>query len=490
MPNKRVITHTFYTCILSIFCVFANAQQLNETAFDQLLGVSDDIPVIIMLKSDAAQSSRESNRRSGARNGGWMNLNDYIDYVQNEVSDEMGWVNFNEIVKYENVPAMAKTITKEEFQRLSSSNLVQAIYEDSFYERILSKNIESIGLPNIPSAPNGQNSGEGVSVAVIDSGVEYDHPYFENRVVDGACFSKLKSCHNNQMKDFSPKAGRPCSGVSGCYHGSHVAGIVAGRSTSNSGVAPKANILALNAYSIQGNRQGFTVSDQMSALDWVLKNKTKHNIVAVNMSLGGGFSQTTCNDNPLKRFVDTLLQRGVITVISSGNESKTNGVSKPGCIETAVTVGSLEPDGNISRFSNSYAALDIVAPGGKIYSADLNGEYKVASGTSMSAPHVAGAVALLASRFPQASAAQIIESLQQGPLFRDPRNGLSHPRLFLPNSIKWLKDKLGASVDTPKPSKPEPPKQKKANCEAKRIDGILIENTSAECKNESEEIQW
>lgn len=463
----------------------ALAQALDQQDFNQLLDDQAQAPVIVLLKSP---NSEKTSNKSGFTNGQWLSLGDYIDEAQRHLAKDMGWVNFNDIVKYKHVPAMAKTVTATEFKQLNSSDLVAAVYHDRIntFTDIGDIGAQLIGTTEIEDA---QNAGKGTSVVIIDSGVEVNHPYFQNRVIDGACFSKAKSCPNGQSADFGKQAGRPCQGNKGCFHGTHVAGIVAGRGTKISGVAPAANILSVNVASIFHGRMGISDSDIMQALEWAYEHHQKYNIAAVNMSLGGGRFYTECDDSPVKPLIDALLSVGVITTISSGNSAFTDSVGSPGCVSTAITVGSLELDGTVSSFSNSYQHLDILAPGGKIMSASLNGSYLATSGTSMSAPQVAGAIAMLKAEFVKADAGQIIKAILSGSSYRDPRNNVKTPTLFLPSAITALKNMnlgAGGSADKPKP----PVKSDKPNCETTQIDGILIEDSSSDCAVEQGGIQW
>lgn len=185
--------------------------------------------------------------------------------------------------------------------------------------------------------------------------------------------------------------------------------------------------------------------------------------------------------------MDLLATRGVVTVIAAGNEGRDDGVASPGCISTAVTVGSIEPEGTISAFSNSYSQLDMVAPGGHITSSVLNGEYAESSGTSMAAPHVAGAIALLKSTYPKATAQQLIAALQHGNAFTDPRNNVQTPALYLPTALAYLQQMM-SSVPPPKNS-PVPDNTPQLHCR-QVIDGIVIENTDAACQSQEGSLQW
>ena len=439
--------------------------------------------MIVVLKS--VVSSKQKSGLIG--NGQWLNLSDYINETQRLLSKDMGWVNINEIVKFRYVPAMAKNVNESELAKLVQSDLVEAVYPDRFNQFSLENSAKMIGLNQVNHYHTG---GKGFAVAVVDSGVEASHPFFSGRVIDGACFSRFGSCEGGRSQALGVQAGEPCNNAKVCMHGTHVAGIVAGSNSAMSGIAPSASIVPINVFSEANGRYGVADSDIMQALEWVYQNHQKHKIAAVNLSVGGGFFTQTCDQIPVKRLIDLLLDKGVITVVAAGNDRKINGVASPACVESAVTVGALDPDGSISNFSNSYYALDMVAPGGNIVSSVPNGGYDKSSGTSMASPQVAGAVVTLKSLFPQAGATEIVQALKQGSAFRDPRNNITTPSLYLPSAINWLAANHSDSAVLPRSNTPKPVM---TNCKPQRIDGVLIESASTDCKTESKNsgaIKW
>jgi subtilisin family serine protease len=300
-------------------------------------------------------------------------------------------------------------------------------------------------------------------VAILDTGVQANHPFLNGRVVAEACFSTTSAasnatslCPGGASSSTAAGSAAPCT-IAGCDHGTHVAGIAAGRAsgaTTFFGMAPDANILAVKVFSSFSDTPGnmpcananrpspcilsFT-SDQIRALQHVLDRRAALNVVAVNMSLGGGNNASACDTDARKPLVDSLRAARVATVISSGNDALTAGVGAPGCISTAVTVGSTTKTDGISAFSNSSGLVDLLAPGSSINSSVTGSGFGVKSGTSMAAPHVTGAFAAIRSAVPTATSDEILAALQAtGRAISDPRNAITRTRIDIEAAVNRL----------------------------------------------------
>ncbi|MDZ7792063.1 MAG: S8 family serine peptidase [Xanthomonadales bacterium] len=445
----------------------------------------DDLPVIIGLNVPQAN-------RAAAR-GEWENLNDYIDRVQRELTEEMGWRNFNDIVRYEHLPAMARSIGRKDAERLLASRHVDALYANRVNQLYLRDSMEIVGVAEA-LAQGGDGSDQ--VVAVLDTGIDPAHPFLRGKVVDGACFSLVGSCPGGSRFEDGVGAATPLA-----RHGSHVAGIAAGRNDEFSGIAPEARLISLQVFSRIDGRFGAADSDVLRALDWLYSRLDRYPVASVNLSLGSnaGYTEHCDSDSPYTAIFRRLHEAGVVVVVASGNEGRTGGVGSPACVSYAVSVGSTDKSGAVSDFSNSGPTLDIIAPGDDIESAVPGGDFTRLSGTSMAAPHVAGAVAALRSLYPQTDADLLVRALtESGQTFRDPRNGHTSARLDLSAAIQWLRreqqpepvpEPEPAPTPTPEPQ-PEPaprprpvpePEPEPAPVDPdlplcrERIDGILIE---------------
>nr|WP_281174041.1 S8 family serine peptidase [Methylomicrobium agile] len=134
--------------------------------------------------------------------------------------------------------------------------------------------------------------------------------------------------------------------------------------------------------------------------------------------------------------MDNLRSVGIATVISSGNASYTDSMGAPGCISTAVSVGSTNKNDQVSQFSNSAGFLNLLAPGENIRSSILGDGFANFNGTSMAAPHVAGAWALLKQKTPGLSVAAALNALAStGQPVMDYRNGITKPRIDVAGAL-------------------------------------------------------
>lgn len=364
--------------------------------------------------------------------------------------------------RYQTVPGLAARVTAAGLRALEEHPDVAWVAADLIGTGALDLSVPRIGADRVQARYVG---GRGVVVAVIDSGVERDHPDLAEALIHEECFCRGTcgtvggaGCKPDCCPDGSARASGPGSAAAGHPHGTHVAGIVLSRgAVASVGVAPDADLVAIRV--LDENNAG-VVSDWLAALDWIAA--ARPDVRVVNMSLAsllvfagdcangcaaqcrpeqGCDPRTVCGINQmLADVVARLRQRGTVVVAASGNNSNANAMSTPGCVPGVVSVGALDPDERVAFFSNASTELDLLAPGVDIISSGLNGglslfcstigEQRVCGGTSMAAPHVAGTATLLAAAVPGASAARIEAAMiETGIPVRDGRNQRVYPRL-------------------------------------------------------------
>jgi len=255
-------------------------------------------------------------------------------------------------------------------------------------------------------------SGSGWVVAVLDTGIDRNHPFLRAFVAE-SCYSGNGNCPNGTTQQTGAGAAAACTYASGCDHGSHVAGIATGASqsgfTSLEGIARGARVMPIQVFTRftgtdctnLGKSSPCILSradDQVAALEYVYSQRFNYSIAAASMSLGGGRNTGFCDSDSRKPIIDNLRAAGIATVIAAGNDGYTDAVSTPGCISSAVVVGATNKDDTVASYSNSVNYLDMFAPGSNITSSVPTNAFGVKSGTSMATPHVAGAWALLQSQ--------------------------------------------------------------------------------------------
>jgi subtilisin family serine protease len=324
---------------------------------------------------------------------------------------------------FETVPFVAADVPTDALDDLLASGLVADVSVDLEYRPALATSTRLVQADRMWGSGL---TGRGTAIAVLDNGVDRSHPFLRDRLVAEACFSESNGavrslCPSGAATQIGPGTARACTGSSGCFHGTHVAGIAVGRGTNTFGVAPLAELIAVQVFSRRRDGGGdvTSTSSLIAALEHVYSLRDTYDIAAVNLSLSGlkvnGQPYTTAcdaEDPALQAVVAQLRTAGIATIAATGNEGFTGGIGRPACLSSVIAVGSADAVGVAERSNNHPTLTDLLAPGEAIRSSVLAGGYGVASGTSMAAPHVAGAFALLREQRPAASVAALLEDLK------------------------------------------------------------------------------
>jgi subtilisin family serine protease len=376
---------------------------------------------------------------------------DDIAKAQSELGDELELHAWRFTRRFKTIPFVALEVGPDALGALESSPNVTAVEEDRLARPTLDVSGPLIGADQAWAQGF---DGTGWTIAIIDTGVDRNHPFLTGKVVDEACFSQNGNCPNGQTEQLGEGSAAPCTyAVEGCTHGTHVAGIAAGRGTAFSGIGRGANLIALQVFSRFTGRddcgngedpctQTFT-SDQIAGLERSFELRNTFQIAAVNMSLGGGefSSQSACDvsNAARKAAIDNLRSVGIATVIAAGNEFLTDALDAPACISSAVSVGATTKSDTVISFSNSATFLSLLAPGVSILSSVPGGGFERMSGTSQATPHVAGAWAILKQHSPTASVDAVLSALQvSGKPITDPRNGITKSRIDVVQALAQL----------------------------------------------------
>lgn len=227
--------------------------------------------------------------------------------------------------------------------------------------------ITAFDLPNAWA----KSKGEGVKVAVLDTGVDLDHPDLKPNLLQGYNFVEpgKEPWDDNQ-------------------HGTHVAGIIAAANNDVGmvGVAPEAKIVPVKVLNRAGNGSLLDVS---KGIRWAV-DEAKVDIIC--MSLG--------SPNPVqevRKAIQHALSKNVVCFVAAGNAGVTKEVYYPANYPETIAIGSIDENLCRSGFSNTGENLDFMAPGGRIFSTVPDNWYAILSGTSMAAPFAAGVAALVLS---------------------------------------------------------------------------------------------
>ena len=370
------------------------------------------VRVIVGLRTDFTPEGRLSRPQAEDQRNAIENAGDGL-------LAELAGTGYQTLREYETVPYVALNLTPAALRAVQDSPRATTVQEDVAVPADLAQSTPKVQAPTMWA---NNLTGGGKTIAVLDTGVDRFHPFLGGRVVEEACYSSSSNCPNGTKTQTGTNSAAPCTYASdGCRHGTHVAGIAAGQGSNFSGVAPNANIMAVQVFSrFTGSvcntaaedpcTRTYT-SDQIAGLERVYQLRNTRSFAAVNMSLGGGRYFSSCDTDSRKAIIDNLRAAGIATVVSSGNDGYTDSVGAPACISTAVTVGSTTKQDTLAVDSNMSTMVDLLAPGDSINSSVPGGGFAFFSGTSMAAPHVAGAWALLEEQNPAKSWYDILFSL-------------------------------------------------------------------------------
>ncbi len=307
-------------------------------------------------------------------------------------------------------------------------------------------------------------TGQNVGVCVIDTGVDYTHPSLgactRQQFLSGQC-SKVVGGYDFHDNDPDP--------MDDNGHGTHIAGIVASSNSQYRGIASGAKILALRALGLQG-----TDAVILASIDWCIQNAALYNIKVITMSIGDGYVYTDLNCPPTYNpAIQRAVNAGIFVDVASGNGGNIIGISQPACAKNVASVGAVY-DANLGPYSCDPATtqdqltcftdrgsnLDLLAPGAIIRSTAStqgsicgapNGGFGDCSGTSMAAPHVAGAAALLNEINSNLRPQQIETILRAtGVPISDPRTSLVFPRIDTLNALQSRNNPLLAISGVPR----------------------------------------
>lgn len=265
-----------------------------------------------------------------------------------------------------------------------------------------------------------------ITVAVIDTGIDTDHPYFNGRLTGG------RNCFNGSSYPEDDTG-----------HGTHVSGVVINCTNNlNVKVMP---IKSLNA-------EGGTLNSIVSGINYAVSQR----VHVINLSLESPYGR---HSKYLEEAIENAVSKGIVVVVAAGNGEKithtpvdTANVS-PANMDNAIVVGALDETGTKGNFSNYGDSVDVIAPGVDVPSTYLEGKYALMSGTSQAAPHIAAVAAMFKLAYPSYTPAQIEALIKQycvdkGPSGRDDFYGEGCPDMYdaIPDCTVSFDSNGGSSV--------------------------------------------
>jgi len=344
-------------------------------------------------------------------------------------------------------------VDRSALEKLVTNPFVKSLAEDALLRYTLDTSVPKIGAPKVWNAGF---TGAGSVIGILDTGVDKNHPFLNGAVVSEACYSSnyqphsaSSVCPGGVTSSTAQGSAMPYSGncyPGTCDHGTHVAGIAAGRDNGSfSGVATGAGVIAVQVFSrfddVSLCGPGATpcamayTSDIIKGLERILSLRDVYSIAAVNLSLGGGRYYNYCDSDPMKPSIDNLRSVNIATVAASGNASYKDSIASPACISSAISVGASSDIDTVPSFSNSAYFLSLLAPGVGIYSSIPGGTYESWSGTSMATPHIAGSWALLRQAAPSQSVSQVLNAMATTGLGIFDINGIYKTRIRVDNAL-------------------------------------------------------
>ena len=333
------------------------------------------------------------------------------------------------------VNALAVVLPRADVARLRGIAGVARVYPTVRYRARLDRSVPELGAPALWGADLAF-AGTGLKIGIVDDGVDQTHPFFAARgfpmppgyprgdtaytsakVIVARAFPPPGARWRHAGKPFDPEFSE---------HGTHVAGIAAGNSVTGpnarrlAGVAPRAYIGNYKALTIP-TVSGVGLDGNSPELARAIEAAVRDGMDVVNLSLGE--PEIEPSRDLVVQALNGAAEAGVVPVVAAGNDYEEFGrgsVSSPGSAERAITVGAATVVRDIASFSSSgptpislQLKPDVAAPGASIFSSvpEREGTWNSFSGTSMAAPHVAGAAALLRQRHPEWSPAQVKSAL-------------------------------------------------------------------------------
>jgi subtilisin family serine protease len=374
--------------------------------------------------------------------------------------------------EYHHVSAIAGRITPLALELLRRDPNVSYVQLAGGIRGQLTEAVSALGIDRVQSMF--KLRGRGVRIAVLDSGIDHEHPDLQGAVAAEHCFARGACAPWNLAE------GTDASDQHG--HGTSVAGVIASRGVVGPrGIAPEAQLVVVKVMNAEnrGNEADF-----LAAIDWLYDNMDELKVSALNLSIGTDalFENATDCDRGAPawaRAIRNLVEAGVTVIAGTGNLGSTTQLPAPACNTGVIAVGATydadvgaQPStgtfeteigptfadcrdgttqlGQITCYTNTPARLDVLAPGGPMVTTHLGGDTFTASGTSYAAAAASGVAALLYECNPSLRPAELLSALvATGQPKLDSRSGNSFPFVRGPEAVVAACPSLETDAGTP-----------------------------------------
>ncbi|MBN2593459.1 MAG: S8 family serine peptidase [Sedimentisphaerales bacterium] len=423
-------------------------QRIESAVHDELQNnKGEPVYVVVLLEeSPAAKATRTLAKNQQA-----------VKDVQRSVLQKLSLDEFAVVHIYDNFASMTGYVNQAGLAKLAADLHVRSVGLDVGGHGHLSVSVPFIGADQVHTELTQGYTGKGITVAVLDTGVDSDHPDLSDNIVAGS-YTFLNGSSGPGAEDDHG-------------HGTNVAGIITSKGiVAHPGVAPDANILPIKV-SDENNRFEYS-SDVAAAVDYVVTHQADYrNLCVINMSLGTDrkFSECPCDNvnitwlQNLKASLDAARDADITIFASTGNQGLTNEISAPACLSAVAAVVAVydqnlgrEPDSGtynsrfgsswpstydaetypdlITIFSNRSGRNELAAPGRSIIAPGYGGGISNYTGTSQASAHCAGVAALMNEKAEllgiSMSPAQIVQTM------KDTGRPTIDPAMTLPNPIR------------------------------------------------------
>ncbi|MEE8526161.1 MAG: S8 family serine peptidase, partial [Thermoanaerobaculia bacterium] len=380
--------------------------------------------VMIKLATPATLLPTAMDYRTAA---GIKAIQDEVEATQESVLAQGVAGSFRTLTRYESLFGFSALADAEAIEALAQRPEVERIEIMPIYYKM---SAQSHPLANVDAVHDLGFTGEGVTIAIIDDGIDHDHPAFGG-------FAGFPNAKIVGGRDFADDDEDPTIDCLDQSHGTAVTGVAAGNGGGITGTAPDADIVFLKVQSELLCGQPALDGDIVGAIDWAVSHRDEFGIRIISMSLGGGgFSDAaSCEQSSIftRDAVDAAVAAGLVVLAASGNDGFCSRISRPACVGSAISVGavydaavgspgfcvspdscdsdfnlSCAPDGleacfdtgaaadQVTCYSNSAGFLDILAPSNCATTANAGGGTKDCfGGTSSATPFAAGVAAVL-----------------------------------------------------------------------------------------------